>query len=67
MEVREFRSLGDRLKEGGARVVILGSTKNGRVTMVAMVTPEAVKKGCERRDHSGKGRPGDGRGPAGEG
>lgn len=45
MEVRELRSLGDRLKEGGARVVILGSTKNGRVTMVAMVTPEAVKKG----------------------
>jgi len=45
MEVRELRSLGDRLKEGGAQVVILGSAKNGRATMVVMATPEAVKKG----------------------
>ncbi len=47
MDAGELRSLGDRLKEAGAHVVILGSAKGGRATMVVMATPEAVQRGAD--------------------
>ena len=47
MDVGQLRSLGDRLKEGGAQVAILGSVKDGRAVMIVMATPEAVKRGAD--------------------
>ena len=47
MDAGELRSLGDRLKEAGAQVVVLGSAKGGRATMVVMAAPEAVRKGAD--------------------
>ncbi len=43
----ELRNLGDELKEKiGEGVILLASSKNGKVSLVAMVTPEAQKKGA---------------------
>ena len=43
----ELRNLGDELKDKiGEGVVLLASAKNGKVSLVAMVTPEAQKKGA---------------------
>jgi alanyl-tRNA synthetase len=47
MDVGQLRSLGDRLKEGGAQVAILGSVKDGRAVMIVMATPEAVMRGAD--------------------
>jgi alanyl-tRNA synthetase len=47
MDIAGLRRLGDRLKEGGAQVVILGSAKNGRATMVVMATGGAVQRGAD--------------------
>ena len=43
----ELRNLGDQMKEKiGEGVVLLASAKNGKVSLVAMVTGEAQKKGA---------------------
>ncbi|MCI1304946.1 MAG: alanine--tRNA ligase [Lachnospiraceae bacterium] len=43
----ELRNLGDQMKEQiGEGVVLLASAKNGKVSLVAMVTGEAQKKGA---------------------
>lgn len=46
LEIKDLRSLGDKLKDGGAQVVILGSAKEDRATLIVMATPEAVRSGA---------------------
>ena len=46
-----LRDLGDQLKEKlGSGVVVLASAKDGKVSLLAMVTDDAMKKGA----HAGK-------------
>ena len=66
MDVDDLRDLGDRLRAGGASVAVLGSAREGRCTMVAMVEPDAaaagvdavaiVKKGAALMGGSGGGK-----------
>lgn len=47
MDVNQLRTLGDRLKAGGASVVILGSAKGGRPAMIVMAREDAVEAGAD--------------------
>jgi alanyl-tRNA synthetase len=47
VDMNGLRDLGDQLKEKlGEGVVVLASAKDGKVSLLAMVTPEAMKKGA---------------------
>ena len=47
VDMNELRNLGDQLKEKlGSGVVVLASSLNGKVSLLAMVTDDAMKKGA---------------------
>ncbi|MFA6654611.1 MAG: DHHA1 domain-containing protein, partial [Bacillota bacterium] len=46
----ELRTLGDKLKDQGASVVILGSTKNDRAFLVVMVQKDLADMGVDARE-----------------
>ena len=51
VDMNGLRALGDQLKEKlGSGVVVLASAKDGKVSLLAMVTDDAMKKGA----HAGK-------------
>ena len=51
VDMNGLRDLGDQLKEKlGSGVVVLASAKDGKVSLLAMVTDDAMKKGA----HAGK-------------
>ena len=51
VDMNGLRDLGDQLKEKlGSGVVVLASAKDGKVSLLAMVTNDAMKKGA----HAGK-------------
>ena len=50
VDMNGLRDLGDQLKEKlGEGVVVLASACGGKVSLMAMVTPEAMKKRSTRR------------------
>ncbi len=50
-DMGELRDLGDQLKEKlGEGVIVLASAKNGKVSLMAMATEDAVKKGAHAGD-----------------
>ncbi len=49
MDVQDLRSLGDALKDQGASVVILGSTKNERAFLMVMVQNDLADMGVDAR------------------
>ena len=47
VDMNELRNLGDQLKEKlGSGVVVLASSLNGKVSLLAMATEDAMKKGA---------------------
>ena len=50
MDQEELRTLGDKLKDQGASVVILGSTKNDRAFLVVMVQKDLADMGVDARE-----------------
>lgn len=47
LEMNDLRALGDRLRDRGASVVVLGSAGEGRCSMVVMVHEDAAKAGVD--------------------